>query len=371
MDELLAIGEFSARSGLSAKVLRSYAAAGLLAPAAVDGWSGYRYYAPSQLPEARLIRLLRQAGVPVSEIAAFLRDPAPERLERWEKALELEVASRRRALADVRARLGLLATPFNSPKGQDGDTPMTTLTPGSAMDQGQVRPTNQDALLVSAPLFAVADGMGEAPRGEVASQLALDTLQARFTDPPTAEALAQAVREAARAVWQQASADPALEGMGTTLTAVAVLQSPGQTRLAVASIGDSRAYLFQDGQLSQLTHDHSVVQNLIDAGEVPQEHWRTHPQRALLTRALGMAPVAEPDITLPALAGDARVLLCTDGLTSQADDTQLAAVLSSVSDPEQAAAELVQLASHNGGTDNTAVIIIDLAKRQDVAETLA
>jgi len=292
-------------------------------------------------------------------------------LDRWEEALELEVASRQRALADVRAQLGLLATLVISPKEQDGDKSMTTLTPGSAMDQGQVRPTNQDALLVSAPLFAVADGLGGAPGGEVASQLALDTLKARFTDSPSAETLAQAAREAARTVWQRANAEPALEGMGTTLTAVAVLEGKGQTQLAVVNVGDSRAYLFQEGQLSQLTHDHSVVQNLIDAGEVPQEQWRTHPQRALLTRALGMAPVVEPDITLPALVGDARVLLCTDGLTSQADDSQLAAVLSSVADPEQAAAELVQLASRNGGTDNTAVIIIDVAPRQDVAKTLA
>ena len=96
MDELLAIGEFSARSGLSAKVLRSYAAAGLLVPAAVDPWTGYRYYAPVQLPEAGLILLLRQAGVPLSEIAAFLRDPGPDQLRRWERALDLEVASRRR-----------------------------------------------------------------------------------------------------------------------------------------------------------------------------------------------------------------------------------------------------------------------------------
>src|SRR5258708_5991847 len=214
-------------------MLRSYAAACLLVPAAVDGWSGYRYYALSQLPEARLILLLRQAEVRLSEIAAFLQDPAPERLERWEEALDLEVASRRRALADVRAQLGLLATIVNSPKGQDGGKPMTTMTPGSAMDQGQVRPTNQDALLVSAPLFAVADGLGGLPRGEVASQLALDTLKARFTDPLSAETLAEAAREAARTVWQRANAEPALEGMGTTLTAVAVLEGVGQTRLAI------------------------------------------------------------------------------------------------------------------------------------------
>ena len=356
MDELLAIGEFAARSGLSAKVLRSYAAVGLLVPAAVDPWSGYRYYAPGQLAEARLILLLRQAEVPLSEIAAFLQDPGLDQLRRWGQDLDLEVASRRRALGEARA---LLATIADSPAGPNGGKLMT-VTPGSAVDQGKVRPTNQAALLVSPPLFAVADGLGEAPRGEVASRLALDTLTARFTGPPSAEALAEAAREAARAIWQRADAEPSLEGMGTTLTAVAVLDGAEQTRLAVVNVGDSRAYLFQEGQLSQLTRDHSVVQGLIDAGEVPPEQWRTHPQRALLTRALGMTPVVDPDISLPALMGSARVLLCTDGLTAQADDTQLAAVLSAVTDPERAAAELVQLADRHGGDDNTAVIVIDI-----------
>jgi PPM family protein phosphatase len=358
VDELLAIGEFSARSGLSAKVLRSYAAVRLLVPAAVDPWSAYRYYAPSQLAEARLILLLRQAEVPLSEIAAFLQDPGPDQLRRWGQALDLEVASRRRALGEARALLSQLTTIPVSPEGQNGGKPMN-VTPGSAVNRGKVRPTNQDALLVNPPLFAVADGLGEAPRGEVASQLALDTLKARFTAPPSAEALADAAREAARAIWQRADAEPSLEGMGTTLTAVAVLDGTEQTRLAVVNVGDSRAYLFREGEISQLTRDHSVVQGLIDAGEVPPEQWRTHPKRALLTRALGMAPVVDPDISLPALVGSARVLLCTDGLTAQADDTQLAAVLSAVTDPEQAAAELVQLADHHGG-DDTAVIVIDI-----------
>lgn len=359
MDELLAIGEFSARSGLSAKVLRSYAALGLLVPAAVDPWSGYRYYAPRQLREARLILLLRQAEVPLSEITAFLQDPDLDQLRRWGQDLDLEVASRRRALGEARALLGQLATIADSPAGQNGGKLMK-VTPGSAVDRGKVRPTNQDALLVSPPLFAVADGLGEAPRGEVASRIALDTLKARFTAPPSAEALADAVREAARAIWQRADAEPSLEGMGTTLTAVAVLDSAEQTRLAVVNVGDSRAYLFLEGQLSQLTRDHSVVRGLIDAGEVPPEQWRTHPKRALLTRALGMAPAVDPDISLPALVGSARVLLCTDGLTAQADDTQLAAVLSAVTDPERAAAELVRLADRHGGDDNTAVIVIDI-----------
>ena len=364
MDELLAIGEFSARSGLSAKVLRSYAAAGLLVPAAVDPWTGYRYYAPGQLPEAGLILLLRRAGVPLSEIAAFLRDPGPGQLRRWERALDQEVASRRRALAEARGQLGLLATASHNPAGQDGGTPVSMMAPGSATDRGEARPTNQDALLVSPPLFAVADGTGVPPGGEIASRLALDTLKAGFAAPYGAEELAEAAREASRAVWERADAEPALEGMGTTLTAVAVLGGAEQAQLAVVNVGDSRAYLFRDGQLSQLTHDHSVVQELIDSGQLAPEQWRTHPQRSLLTRALGVAPVVDLDLSRPAVAGSARLLLCTDGLTAQAGEAEIAGVLSMIADPDQAAAELVRLANRNGGADNTAVVVVDLSPQQ-------
>jgi serine/threonine protein phosphatase PrpC len=360
VDELLAIGEFSARSGLSAKVLRTYAAAGLLVPAAVDPWTGYRYYAPGQLPEAGLILLLRQAGVPLSEIAAFLRDPRPGQLQRWERALDQEVASRRRALAEAHGKLGLLATAKGHPAARDGGEPMITMTPGSATDRGEARATNQDALLVSPPLFAVADGMGAPPGGEVASRLALDTLKARFAAPYSAEALAEAAREASRAVWERADAEPALEGMGTTLTAVAVLGGAEHAQLAVVSVGDSRAYFFRDGQLSQLTHDHSVVQELIDTGQLAPEQWRTHPERSLLTRALGVAPVVDLGLSRPALAGSARLLLCTDGLTAQADEAEITGVLSAFADPDQAAAELVRLANRNGGADNTAVVVVDI-----------
>lgn len=367
MRELLAIGEFSTQSGLSARVLRSYAAAGLLIPAAVDPWSGYRYYAPGQLPVARLILLLRQAGVPLSEIAAFLRDPGSGQLRRWEQALDHEVARRRRALATARGQFAILATAAPSPAGQDGEDPVITLTPGSATDRGNVRATNQDALLVSPPLFAVADGMGEPPGGEVASRLALNTLGARLRAVPSAETLAGAVREAGRAVWERAGTDPSLEGMGTTLTAAVILGDGEEARLAVANVGDSRAYLFREGRLSQLTRDHSVVQALIDAEELTPEQWRTHPKRSLLTRALGMAPAVEPDISLPDVEGGGRVLLCTDGLTAQADETQIAAVLSAVTDPDQAATELVRLANRNGGNDNTAVVVIDITPHAEAS----
>lgn len=360
MSELLAIGEFSVRCGLSVKVLRTYAAEGLLVPAAVDAWSGYRYYAWHQLPRASLIAALRCAGIALREIGEFLQDPDEGRLQGWEDGLDREVTDRRRALAAARRQLGMLATAPPDPARHDGGTTMITLIAGSASDTGNVRDTNQDALLISSPLFAVADGIGASPAGETASHLALDTLRTQLTSPATAAGLAEAARAAGRAIWDKAGSDPSLEGMATTLTAVAVLRTGEPAQLAVISVGDSRAYLFSGGQLHQLTRDHSVVQALIDAGELTPQDARTHPRRSLLTRALGVTPVTDPDIHLPAVPGTARLLLCTDGLTAHAEDPQIADILASVAEPGQAAARLVDLANNNGGSDNTAVIVIDL-----------
>jgi serine/threonine protein phosphatase PrpC len=361
VDELLAIGEFSARSCLSAKMLRRYAAAGLLVPAAIDAWSGYRYYTPGQLGQARLIRLLRQAQIPLSEIAVFLADPGPAQLRRWGQALDQEVRARRAALAAAARELGMPAAAAGTPAPSDSGYPVSALTAGSAIDRGPVRETNQDALLSSPPLFAVADGMGAPPGGEIASQLALEALQAHLPSPPDGDGLADAIRAANAAIWQRADADPAMERMGATLTAVVVHISPERTEIAVANAGDSRAYLLQDGQLTQLTRDDSLVQDLLDAGKLTSQQAAGHPQRSLLTRALGLAPTVEPGLSRVKVADHARLLLCTDGLTAHASDGQIAALLCAEPVPGQAAASLVQLANHNGGSDNTAVIVVDIS----------
>jgi len=387
VEELLAIGEFSARSSLSPRMLRSYAAVGMLVPAAVDRFTGYRYYSPDQLGEAKLILLLRQAGVPVSEIAGFLKDRDPEWLRRWEGELDLELTSRRTALAEARERLGVdawwPAAAESRREKESGMEPVQgsgsgsrsgskesvagdgTLTWGSASACGAERSSNQDALLVSAPLFAVADGLGGAAGGEIASRVALDELGASFsrhvaTGQPDVETLVEAARDASLAVWRRMEADKSLEGMGATLTAVAVLDAGSRPRLAIVNVGDSRAYLFAGGQLEQVTHDDSVVQGLIDAGKVQPEEWRDHPSRNLLTRALGAAAVVEPDIRLPRVPAAARVLLCTDGLTTALDEPSVAAVLAAEPDPDRAAAELVRLAGDSGGTDDTTVVVVDL-----------
>jgi len=358
VQELLPIGEFSARSSLSPRMLRSYAAVGMLVPAAVDRLSGYRYYSPDQVGEAKLILLLRQAGVPVSEISGFLKDRDLDRLRRWERELDLEIAGRRTALAQAREQLGVDAclpvatwpaagsASASSEWKETGMEPVQELISaeseldwspgsvawGSATARGAERESNQDALLVSAPLFAVADGLGGALGGEIASRVALEELQESFsqsarTGQPGVETLVEAARDASLAVWQRMEA-----GMGTTLTAVAVLDAGPHPRLAVVNVGDSRAYLFADGQLRQVTHDDSVVQGLIDAGKVQPEEWRDHPSRSLLTRALGTAAVVEPDISLPRVPPAARVLLCTDGLTTVLDEQSMCTVLARVSD---------------------------------------
>ena len=237
---------------------------------------------------------------------------------------------------------------------------------GSATVQGATRSGNQDALLVSAPLFAVADGLGGEPGSELASRIALDELRASFGrsaaagQPPSVEALVEAARDASLAVWQRMEADKSLEGIGTTLTAVAVLDAGSQPRLAVVNVGDSRAYLFAAGQLQQVTHDDSVVQGLIDAGKVQPQEWRDHPSRSLLTRALGTAAVVEPDIRLPRVPPAARVLICTDGLTAMLDEASMSAVLGSEPNPDRAAAELIRLVESTGGPDDATVLIVDL-----------
>jgi serine/threonine protein phosphatase PrpC/DNA-binding transcriptional MerR regulator len=370
VEELLSIGEFSVRSSLSPRMLRSYAAVGMLVPAAVDRFTGYRYYSPDQLGEAGLILLLRQAGVPVSEISGFLKDRDLGRLRRWEVELDLEVTGRRIALAEVRERLGCWPAVANAVRKETGmgteptsaESGWEGLAWGSATVQGATRSGNQDALLMSAPLFAVADGLGAEPGSALASQIALDELQASFgrSAIPSVEALVEAARDASLAVWQRMEADKSLEGIGTTLTAVAVLDAGPQPRLAVVNVGDSRAYLFTGGQLQQVTHDDSVVQGLIDAGKVQPEEWRDHPSRSLLTRALGTAAVVEPDIRLPRVPAAARVLICTDGLTTALDEVSMSAVLGAEPNPDRAASELIRLVESSGGPDDATAVVIDL-----------
>ncbi len=245
---------------------------------------------------------------------------------------------------------------------------MTALRWGSATDTGLVRRNNQDHLLAAETLFAVADGMGGHAGGEVASRVAVEALRSEFESRPrTSDALLDSVREANRAVYARSQQDTELRGMGTTLTAAAPVVDDGEDRIAIANVGDSRAYVFSQGDLTQLTEDHSVAEELVRRGEIEPEDVDHHPQRHILTRAMGIMPEVEVDLweVLP-YSGD-RILLCSDGLVREVTDDQIAAVLRRLADPDEAAQELVARARSAGGSDNITVVIVDVVDDDDAA----
>jgi protein phosphatase len=240
---------------------------------------------------------------------------------------------------------------------------MTKLVVGSASDVGLVRSNNQDQMLVAPGLYAVADGMGGHAAGEVASWTAIRALQAAFeaTGHRSSESLHSAAGAANRAVWEQARTSRSMLGMGTTLVALAVVErDDGTNGLAAAHIGDSRLYLLRDHSFRQLTVDHSLVQELVDDGQISVAQAAVHPQRHVLTRALGVEPSVDVDlIDISPEYGD-RYLLCSDGLSREASDEQIAGVLSRFADPSETAKELVALANSRGGSDNVTVVVVDV-----------
>lgn len=246
---------------------------------------------------------------------------------------------------------------------------MTALRAGAATDTGLVRASNQDHLLVASPLFAVADGMGGHAAGEVASQTAVEALRAAWegADAHDAAALAEAARAANRQVWEAAQADPDLHGMGTTLVAIALVHGGdgGSGELAVVNVGDSRAYRLRQGELEQLTEDHSLVAELVADGQLAADEAEFHPQRHVLTRALGVDPDVPVDLlTVDPWRGD-RLLLCSDGLIREVSDGQVASILRRLADPSEAARELVREARMRGGSDNITVVVVDVVDEAD------
>jgi protein phosphatase len=244
---------------------------------------------------------------------------------------------------------------------------MTRLRFGSATDVGLVRTNNQDQLLVDPPLFAVADGMGGHAAGEVAALTAIQALKDAFQHDRTSDGLVVATREANRSVWQRAQTQATMRGMGTTLVALALVNDRGEEQLAIVNVGDSRVYLLRQGEFEQLTTDHSLVQALIDDGQLSQAEADIHPQRHVLTRALGIDPDVPVDVldVLP-VKGD-RFLLCSDGLTKEVDDKKVGSVLRRVEQPGEAARELVKEARSHGGSDNITVVVVDVVDDDDQA----
>jgi serine/threonine protein phosphatase PrpC len=365
MDDLVTIGEFSERSGLSAKRLRTYATAGLLVPAAVDSSSGYRYYAPGQLREARAIDALRRAGVALADIATVLRDPSPEQLDEWARQVELDQAERHEALHLARQLLAVGGDTIRADGPDDATREANMdLRTAARTDIGRVRASNEDSTLCCDGLVAVADGMGGHPGGEIASSLAVAVVEAAFTGR-SADELEAAARAANRAVFERAAADEQLDGSGTTLCAVG-LTNGGD--LAVVNVGDSRAYLFRNGSLQRLTDDHSITGELVQRGELTEREAADHPLHGILTRALGVAKTVEVDtVVRSAHAGD-RLLVCSDGLFNEVPEQVMQSLLETTEDPERAADLLVDHALSNGGHDNVTVVIADVLTHVPVGD---
>ncbi|MFF2235321.1 MerR family transcriptional regulator [Streptomyces anulatus] len=413
--ELVTIGEFARLSRLSAKALRRYDELGLLRPALVDPVNGYRYYDPAQVEGARLVAWLRRIGMPLSRIGRIVAldaGAAAVEIRAYWARVEAETAARRDLamyLVDhLSAEGGAMSRiPGNTGStgnaggtGKAGDTGGVEGTgsragrgssgsgvPGGSgvlggpvavplaircaalTDTGAVRTTNQDAAFAGPRLLAVADGFGEG--GAEASAAAIEALKptawgggdGALSAADLLNALEDTADSASRAVRDAVApcADP--DGSGTTLTAMLWTGS----RLGLVHIGDSRAYLLRGGELFRITHDHSLVQSMIDDGSLSREEAASHPGRALLLKALvgeaRSAPVAvacRPDVRLrEVLAGD-RYLLCSDGLSAVVDEAELRAAVIAAEAPEEAVRRLVGLAHEAGGPDNVACVVADV-----------
>lgn len=222
-------------------------------------------------------------------------------------------------------------------------------------DVGSVREHNEDSYLVKSPLFVVADGMGGHEAGEVASKIAVTTMEAHAPKAPSPETLANAVIKANDAVLAGAKDGTGKPGMGTTMTAAYVYEDEA----IIAQVGDSRAYLLHDNELHRITRDHSLVADLIEQGRLTESEARFHPQRSVITRALGSDPYMQPDLyTLHVEEGD-RLMLCSDGLSSMVSDGIIEKTMAANPVPVQCCDALVEEAIAAGGLDNVTVIVID------------
>ncbi|NNE94775.1 MAG: Stp1/IreP family PP2C-type Ser/Thr phosphatase [Acidimicrobiales bacterium] len=238
---------------------------------------------------------------------------------------------------------------------------------GSATDQGMVRETNQDRLLVHGNLVAVADGMGGHAGGELAAETAVDELRRLPTMTDTAQVVA-GIHHANRKVLGAAERT-GMTNMGTTL--VAALMRPERRSVVIANVGDSRAYFMSGGDLDQITEDHSLVEDLIRAGKISEEEARDHPHRNVVTRVLGIGEDPEVDTFELAVGADDMFLLASDGLFNEVDHQVIATILDNVEDLDEAAARLVERANQNGGHDNITVVVVRIRDDEPMASTPA
>lgn len=272
---------------------------------------------------------------------------------------------------------------------------MAELSWGAGTHAGQIRAGNEDFLHASNGVFVVADGMGGHEAGEVASELAVERIREALENEdaaPTAEAVVEAISNANGDIFRAAIATPGQAGMGTTVTAIAVIEDPMAGRgepniddndgiepdritpivpkqkpeaLVLANVGDSRTYLFRHNRLRRVTVDHSYVQELVSTGHITDDEARTHPRRNIITRALGIEPDVKVDWwTLPLVRGD-RFVLCSDGLVDEIPDEDITATLIDFPDPQECVNSLIDQANAAGGRDNITVIVVDVLDGDD------
>src|SRR6185436_2548267 len=241
-----------------------------------------------------------------------------------------------------------------------------TVRSAAGSDIGRRRAVNQDSAYTSSRLLAVADGMGGHAHGEVASAVAIGAIAeadagldgADLSSVDLLGTLRTAMDTAAARLTDAADSDPALRGTGTTLVALLV----DATRVGVAHVGDSRAYLLRDGELHQLTHDHTLVQSLVDEGRITADEAADHPRRSVLVRTLQEGSPAEPDLfSVEGRVGD-RFLVCSDGVTAVLDDDEIHEILTDVAEPADAVDRLIALANEGGGPDNITCVVADLVE---------
>lgn len=350
---LLTIGAFAKASRLSPKALRLYDELGLLTPARVDPVTGYRLYAPDQLDQGRLVAWLRRLGMPLARIqhvCALDAGPAGQEVRAFWAQVEADTAARRDLATFLIDHLSR-KDPAMSPTAK-------SIRYAALSDKGLVRESNQDIAYAGSRLLAVADGCGS--RGASASAAAIDAFKHLEADSIPAgnllNVLEDVIEQAKQAVHDVAGTGYASEGTGTTLTAMLWTGS----QLALVHIGDSRVYLLRGGELFQITHDHTMVQSMVDEGRLSPEEAASHPQRSLLVRALGPGADTTPDMRLHDAQGEDRYLLCSDGLPTVVATQEIHRVLSEISEPQQAVRELIALANAAGGPDNVSCVVADV-----------
>jgi PPM family protein phosphatase len=307
---LMSSGEFARTSGLTRKALRLYDELGLLTPARVDPQSGYRFYAPAQLEQARLVVWLRRLGMPLAEIrsmSALSSAAAAEQLGAYWNRVEAETTARRELASFLIGYLSGKDTAMTSPAEE-----ALTVRYAVRSDIGLKRADNEDAAYAGSQLLAVADGLGGHAAGEVASAAVISALRPLDTQVPSGELL------------------------------------------------NALGHVVQRAEVFQITRDHTMVQSLLDEGKITEGEVSSHPQRFLLLQALDGEHDFSPDLQLhDAQAGD-RYLLSSDGLHACVSADAIARVLVDVADPDQAAEELIALAMDSGGPDNVTCIVADI-----------